>query len=166
MESTPEALAKLGEHFTANGMKPPLEVMQCLAALIDDADVTQAVASYTQEGEPKSPDERVTWECLALVNGSVIGVRASRPGRDWFWGAPAWTVKGKATVFGDLIPLSEVAGCRLIGHEGESGETEWLTRWQLQLKIGDSLAIPWPVREWNGRVRHEELARAIAKNLR
>ncbi|MFG1820722.1 hypothetical protein ACGFIF_43690 [Kribbella sp. NPDC049174] len=152
------------EQFRDGGAEPPRDVVQALTVLIGDAMVSHAVAVY-DFGKPTmgSVETVASWECTGIAGDVLVRVSASRPGGEWFLddfdsGSAA------PTVYGELVPLGEVAGCRLLSLQSY-GDAECLTRWQVQLRNGDSFQIPWP-KDRLAQTRHEALALEVATRIR
>lgn len=158
-------LRNLAAGFASDGMKPPFEVLHCLGLLIGDAEVSHSVATYALETASDTAQQQAVWECLALAGGALVKLRATCEGRDWFLGGPNWTVKGAPTFQGELVPLTEVSGCRLVHVEGSRTDSP-VTRWELRLRSAQTLPIPWSERDWTSRENHEALALAVASHLR
>ena len=154
------ALQPLIDKFRDGRTEPPREVVQALASLIGDAEVLFSVAASARASETE--EMRTKWECMALAGDSLVSVSGSRAG-DWymddFYEDPVTPI-----IFGSLIPLREVAACRLLSVKS-SVVTEWSARWQLEFQSRDALMIPWPSHR-TGQERHEALALEVAKRLR
>ncbi|RZU16421.1 hypothetical protein EV645_3986 [Kribbella rubisoli] len=165
MQSSINELTTLAGQFRASDLRPPAEVVQALATLANSVQITHAIAATTQ-AKNVAAAPRVTWDCMALAGEALISVHGTRPAQEWYWASPGWKAGDElAAVFGTLDPLSEVVGCRLLSVE--CMETEyWFTRWQLQLRSGDSRPIPWSATNGDGHQEHETFALEVAKRLR
>jgi hypothetical protein len=150
-----EWLANISRHFEDAGTAPPLKIALGVAALAADTPILHPVSSFTAGGN------RSAWSCMALVGQSILSVEGFRAGDDWHLGG-GYDEPEEPTVYGSLTLVSEVTACRLL--EIDSAREYWL-RWQLQLRSGDSLQIPWPTAD-EGRQRHEALAAEVTKQLR
>lgn len=144
----------------------PREIVQALAALIGDAEVAGSVSVYNLE-PADGPEQKscATWECMALAGGGVVNVSGSRVGGEWYLDNFDDPDSGTApAVHGSVIPLREVTACRVLNVRS-TGDAQWFSQWQLDLRSGDPLVIPWPRHKY-GQEQHEALAREVAKQLR
>ncbi|WP_405070418.1 hypothetical protein OG558_12745 [Kribbella sp. NBC_01510] len=154
------------DRFKDERIEPPFPVLHALASLIGDATVSTAITVHKLARASESSQETgTTWECMALAGDAVVHVSGARTGRDWYLGR-VYDEDEDSTpvVIGSLTPLREIATCRVL-KVWTISETEWIAKWQFELRNRDPLVIPWPDHLY-GQQQHEALALDVAKRLR
>jgi hypothetical protein len=160
-----DEVAELAKHLATEIFTPPRQMAQAVWTLAGGAAITEVVSTTTQPNHLSDITE-VTWECMGIAGDAVIRVRGTRAGNNWHWNSDrAQTELPEPVIFGDLVPKTEIAGCRVLAVMSEDSE-HWVTRWQVQLRSGESLPLPWSELDYDTQVQHENLALAIAKLLR